>query len=317
MISPEILSNEGRKEVSQIRVIEEITRNVKVVEIDGRRKYQVIWRAGTVGLEGKESFKKGEPVVCYFETAQQVIHQHERVLEGYLGTEIPLAAGKILAIPGETQKMARISQELSSLASQFVIPFTSQSSAQLKERVLKIKEEIGRVTNEYKQKAQFKLGEVFFSQDERKASEATFLANLAILKRAEECLDIVGGTNSRLRRVVNKKAEWEETISQIFYDVAQIVKDLESGVYAGHPRKREQLARHISGQSGWSLAGKLSQISGPEYWQRIQTREVQGLWRVGELLRVGKDEEAKRVLITAILKLERVVKEKAKQEQDR
>lgn len=310
MISPEIIASEGRKETPQVKVVEVITRNIKVVEIDGLRKYQVVWKSGIAGVEGVTPPRKGEPVISYFDTAEQVIHQHERVLENYLGVQIPLAAGKILTIPGEAQKMAKISQELSSLAGQFVIPFTPQASAQLKEKTAKIKEEIGRVTNVYKLKTQAELAKAFLSEDEQKAAEAVLSANLAILERAKESLGIVSGTNSRLRRVTNRRNEWEQVVNSTFYEMAQIVKNLENGVYTDHPRKREQLARHLSGESEYSLLGKLNLISGPEYYQRIQSREVQRLGEVGDLLRKEKDERVRTILFGVILKLERVIKEK-------
>lgn len=298
-----------RKETPPVNIIERICRNVAVVEIEKVRKYWVVWKAGTTGIEGAPR-KKGEPAVCSFDTAKQVIHQHERVLEGYLGTEIPLAANRILKIPGETQKMAEISAEISSLAGQFVIPLTPAGSQALKGRAAAIKAKIGEVTNVYKQKAGAKLEQAAFSEEERERIQAVLEANLAILKRTEGCLGIVGGTASRLQRVARKRDEWEETISKAFLEMAIIYKDLENGVYQGHPRKREQLARHISGESEWSLVGKLNEISGPEYWQRIQSGEVQGLWQVGKLLLKGNDERAKKLLAAAILKLERVVKER-------
>jgi len=317
-VSPEIMGKffplPESKEKPSFQVIEKISRNIQVVEIGGIRKYQVAWKAGTTGVEGVAPSKKGEPVMCYFDTAEQVIHQHERVLENYLGTQIPLAAGKILEIFGETQRMARISQKLSSLVQEFAIPLKPETSDRLKEKIATIKGEVGKVANEYKQKAQKELEKAFVSQDERERTQAVLEANLAILKRTEECLGIVGGTNERLRIITRKRNKWEETIAKAFYEMAQIVKDFENGVYTDHPRKIEQLARHISGESEWSLIGKLNLISGPEYWQRIQTKEVQRLKEVGDLLRRGKNEEALKILREAILKLERVVKEKEARE---
>lgn len=305
---PESLREE-RKEAPQITVIESIYRNVEVVEIDGTRRYRVTWKAGTAGVERAEA-KREKPAVCYFDTAEQVINQHERVLEGYLGTEIPLAANQISQIPGETQKMAKISAALSSLAGQLVIPLTSDASLALKKRIPKIRNEIGAVTNVYKQKAQAELEKAALSEEERERTQAVLAANLAVLKRTAECLGIVGGTASRLRVVTQVKNGWEETMVKTFYELAAIYNDVGKGVYDGHPRKREQLARHISGGSEWSLAGKLNQIPGPEYWQRIQTSDVRGLWQVGGFLREEDDEKAKKLLAAAILKLERVVKER-------
>jgi len=315
-VSPEVRGNfpllsEG-KEKPSFQIIEKISRNIRVVEIGGQRKYQVIWKRGTEGVEGASLEKEG--AACYFDTAQQVIHQHERVLENYLGIQIPLAAGKILEIPGETQKMAKISQELSSLFGQFAIPLAPQASEQLKERVAKIKGEIGAASNEYKQKAQADLSRAFLSPEERERTQAVLGANLAILERTKECVGIVEGTNERLRIITRKRNEWEETIANAFYEMAKIVKDFENGVYSGHPRKIEQLARHISGESEWSLIGKLNLISGPEYWQRIQTGEIQRLKKVGDLFRKGRNEDALKILREAILKLERVVKEKEARE---
>lgn len=319
-VSPEIRGNfspipeplpEG-KERSSSQVIEKISRNIWVVEIGGQRKYQVIWKREIEGVKGISSEKEG--VVCFFDTAEQVIHQHERVLENYLGTQIPLAAGKILEIPGETQKMAKISRQLSSLTQEFVVPLRPEVSEKLKEKIVKIKGEIGQVTNEYKQKAQEELAKAFVSPNERERFKAVLEANLAILERTKECLGIVEGTTLRLRIITSVRNQWEEQISKAFYEMAQIVKDLENGVYAERPRKREQLARHISGESEWSLIGKLNLISGPEYWQRIQTREIQKIKEVGNLLREKKDQEALKILREAILKLERVVKEKEARE---
>lgn len=296
-----------RKEAPQITVIERICRNVEVVEIDGARKYRVTWKAGIAGVEGAKA-KKGEPVVCLFDTAEQVIHQHERVLENYLGVQIPLAVGEILKISGETQKMAGISTELSSLAGQFIVPFIPKASLALKEKAGEIRLKIGQVTNAYKLKAQAELERATLSEDEQKRTQAVLDANLAILERAKECLGIVGGVTSRLRIVTRVKNKWEQTITQTFYELARIFNGLQIKNYED-PKKREQLTRHISGESEWSLIGKLNAISGPEYWQRIQSREVQGLCQVGDLLREGKDERIKILLARAILKLERVVKE--------
>lgn len=300
-----------RKEAPPISIIQTICRNVQVVEIAGVRKYQVAWKEGTLGV-GEAEQSKGKPAICYFDTAEKVIHQHERVLERYLGTAIPLAANKVLEISGETQKMAKISQDLASLAREAIIPFTPTSSLDLKARVTAIRDEIGGVTNEYKLKAQAKLAGVGL-EDERKRTQAALGANMAILERASECLGIVGGTASRLRIVTRVKNEWEETMAKTFYEIAEILNGLKRGEYAGL-QKREQLVRHISGGSEFSLAGKLDQISGPEYWERIQSADVRGLWQVGGLLREGDDRKAKAFLEKAILKLERVAKERKERE---
>lgn len=98
-----------------------------------------------------------------------------------------------------------------------------------------------------------------------------------------------------------------------FYEIAQILTNLEKGEYADL-KKREQLARHISGASEFSLIGKLNQIAGPEYWERIQAADVQGLGQVGGFLREGDVRRAKVFLEKAILKLERVAKERRERE---
>lgn len=264
--------------------IEPLCGGVKIVQMaTGERKYMVSWMKGDL------------PARSFMGTIQAVLHQHERVIEKYLGIEIPLAAEGLLRIPGETQKMAELSSRLSSLAAKFLIPLRSGDSSVLKSEVEAICQKISRATNKYKQKAKTAL-------DGNKILEA----NLEILSRNEECLKIVQGTLRRFRTVSNQRDLWERTIEESFYRLAQRLKELEGEI---SEKEKKQMVNEISGARAGILA-RLNKIAGPEYCQRVQTREVQNLAEFGNFLNTGDEPKAKKILQGALFKLERVVREK-------
>lgn len=294
------------------RVIEEICRNVRIVEIDGNREYEITWGAGPADVT-RAGLRRGKPAVCHFDNIGDVIRQHRHVLEGYLGITIGLIDGRQLQISGETQRMSQISAEISSLTQQVLVPLTPDGAATLEREAVRIMSSIGVVSNAYKQRAQERLGRMLSVEGTSEKAEVVLEANLAILKRTQESLDIVKGTANRLETIVRRRNQWEDTITKTFYGMAEIAKDLEGGKYKEF-KAREQLARHISGESEFSLVGRLNGIAGPEYWRRIQSREVQAVRKIGDGLRENKDEEAKRLLTGAIFVLEKVVQDKQERE---
>lgn len=288
------------KEAPQFNFLERICRGVEVVEMEGgERKYHVIWERDDL------------PVHTWHNTLQQVLNQHERVMERYLGTEIPLAAGKLLRIAGENQKMGELGTRLSNLSGRYLVPLRPPEPSVLKEEIFAIQAKLGQVTNEFKQKAKENLSLAMISPERTRQANGVLEANLAILERNRECLLIVQGTLARFRIVSYRRDVWEQTIENSFQELAQALDSLGRGNLT--PKTKEQMARHISG-ARYGIFVRLNGIVGPEYWARIQTRGIQNLARFGDFLRQGNDQRAQRILQQAILKLERVVKEKQERE---
>jgi len=304
------------KETPEVKQIAKITQNIWVVEINGKRQYEVKWKAGTKEVKDKDGnpaikVKGKDTVTSYFDSIEQIIHQHERVIEGYLGTEIKLGAEKVLTIPGEAQKMEEISHDLFSLIGKYVAPLalTPKSSSELKSAAIGIRKKIGVTKNEYKLKASHELEQAILSDDKTKNIQLVFDSNINILQRTEQILGLIEGTTNRLQTCNYHRDQWESTISEIFINLAGVLNSLRSGGYST-AGERETLARRISGKDKSTVIGRLNEISGPEYWQRIQSPEVKRIAKLGELFRAGNIEGTERILEEAIVKLERVVKDK-------
>lgn len=295
---PETGGKSRREEIPRFSVIGGIWSGVEVVKMEtgketGKRKYHVVWK------------KDDRPTHNFFGTIQEVLNQHERVIERYLGTVIPLEADQLLKIEGESQRMATLSSALSTLGSRYLGPLGLTDSEKLKNEVTQIRSAIGRVSNEYKKQAQEKLGSALVSPQRDKQVDHVLEANLAILERNQECLSIVQGTLTRSRRVSQKREEWEGTIERSFKELAENLDKLKEL----NKNERGLMAWHISGK-GHGVFVRLQGIPGPEYWKRIQTSPIQNLAHFGDFLREGNDQRARRILREAILKLERVVTEK-------
>lgn len=290
-----------RKEIPRFNVLEPICHGVEVVQLEtGETKYHVTWE------------KEAGPAHVFFSTVQQVLNNHERVIERFLGTQIPLAADKLLHLEGEGQRMTDLSRRLTNLAGRYLMPLRSEDSGALKKEIGDIAFTIGRVTNEYKRRAQASLESALATPQRPGQVDRVLEANMAVLKRNEESLLIVQGTLARFRRVSRKRDTWEGTIERSFRELASALLALEKEGLTEY--QKEQIARQISGR-GYGSWLRLNGINGPEYARRIQTPQVQNLARFGDFLRGGEERRAKRVLREAIFKLERVVQEKRTREQ--
>lgn len=289
------------KDALSLEPIDRICNGVDVVEVKpGERKYRVTW-------------ERGKDKVCsLFDNVRQVLNQHERVVEKYLGRDIPLLAGQLnLRIEGEAQKMGRLAIRLSSLGGQHLTPLGIRDPAGLTKEIGAISGEIGDVTNEHKLSAKHKISSAVTSPKKDTVVDNLLQANISILERNKQALEITQGTLERFRAVSKRREDWEGLITKCFYRMAKRLVELGEKPDAG---KRKQIGNEISGEEEGILA-RLNRISGPEYWQRIQSRDVQNLAGFRDLLRQGEDKKAERVLRDAILKLERVVIERKERAQ--
>lgn len=284
-----------RKEVPQFTLIERICHGVEVVQMGtGERKYHVVWE------------KDDTPTHTFFSHLQAVLNQHERVIESNLGTQIPLAAKKLLHIPGETQRMAELSYRLSTLGARYLVPLKAQSTLTLKREIDEVSGDLGQVRNKYSKDAKLHLKSALLAPEESHQVDEVLKANLAILDRNKKCLGIVQGTLGRFRTVSQKREEWEAEIEKNFYHLAQRLEELQSGP---SERQKKQMINEILGKRAGILA-RLNGISDPDYYQRIHSRSVQNLARFGEFLGEGNEKRAKRILRQAILKLKRVISDR-------
>lgn len=253
-----------------------------------KRLYQVVWGEQSLAI----------PRVCYFETAQEVLNQHQRVIERILGTEIPLTAVQMLTIPGEMQRMGQFSERMVNLSRRFTNPLAQRSRAYFQKETELLQKELGPVTNRYKRVTKKHLAQAQAVGDNITEVQEVTDANLAILERMKECLGIARGTTVRYEKMLNQRNSWEDTIAAVFENLGRALEQVRQG-------KTENLS-FVAG-SRYSQFAQLARIPGPEYWARIKSLEVQKLGVFPDLIKEGKTEEAKRVLQGVILKLERVV----------
>lgn len=281
-----------KKEAPQFSVLERICSGVEVVECTGgKRKYRVVWGEKTLGV----------PRQCFFTTAQRVLDQHERVVGRYLGTAIPLAVKQVVTIPGEIQQMNKLAVDLTQLRSLYENPFARESLPYFQAEIGFLQREIGQVRNPFKLRAQRELRVAEATPQVREQAQKVLEANLAILRRTEECLGIVGGTTARFEYVSNRRDRWEGLISAAYSDLAKAFDDLDKGKTTGF---------QFVAASKYSRFRQLQTISGPEYWRRIQSPDVKNLANFDAAVQNGDIKRAKRILQAAILKLKRVVQQR-------
>lgn len=293
-----------RKEVPQFAVIERICHGVEVVEMTGgQRRYHVTYEHGTLDSPAPSHY--------FFNTIGEVLNNHERVIQGKLGTLHRLPSGDALSIAGEAQQMSSLAERIATLAGSHIALATYEASTTLKDQIVQVRVKLGAVRNPYKVAAKQELGAAFGTPDPKLALDALLAGSLDIVSKNAEDLRIAQGTLARWRLVFDKRRRWEGTIGKAYDELGGLLKKMREGNLTANVREQE--ARHISGQPEGLLA-QLGRISGPEYWVRIQDRDVQRLANFGQALRAGNDQSARGMLEASILKLWRVVEERVKRE---
>lgn len=295
-----------REEIPQFTIIEIICRGlrghaVEVVQMANEsRRYHVTHDKGTL--------KSPKPSHYFFDTIPQVLNNHERVIQEELGTLHRLPSGDALFIAGDTQRMSNLAERIATLAGSHIALATYEASTTLKDQIAQVRLELGDVRNPYKVAAKQELETAFGTPNPALALDALLAGGLDIVNKNAEDLRIAQGTLGRWRIVFTKRDDVERQIVAKYHELEARLKALQEGKLEG--RSREQAARHISGREG--LLAQLNRICLPEYWARIQDRDVQRLADFGPQIRSGKDEQAIKILEGAITKLWRVVEERTK-----
>lgn len=292
------------EEVPQFSLIERICHGAEIVQMaDGRRRYHVTYERGT--------FEAPQPSHYFFDSVAQVLNNHERVIQRNLGLLVQLPEGTSLLIPGEAQRMSELSGKLTTLVGKQVALVTYDESSSLKGEIASCLSELGNVTNVYKVAAKQDLEVAYVETSAAGQLDAILSSALRITQRDTEALRIAQGTLGRWRIVFAKRdEEVERPIVRRYEDLGKELKRLNGGNLT--EREREQVARHISGNEG--LLTQLNRITWPEYWRRIQDRDIQRLSDFGAHVRAGNDTIAVRILEHAISKLWRVAEERVKRE---
>lgn len=293
------------KELPQFTPIETICHGVEVVAmLEGRRRYHVTYERGTLESPEQSNY--------FFDTAPEVLNNLERVMQRNLGLllEFPeFPEETSILIPGEAQRMNQLSGKVATLAGKHIALTTHEQSTSLKGEIASCLEELGDVRNPYKVGAKQDLQAAYAATSPPGQLDAILSSALMITQRDTETLRIAQGTLGRWRIVFAKRdREVEGPIVRRYNELRRELLRLQRGNLS--QEEREQAARHISGIEG--LVAQLNRITWPEYWQRIQDRDVQRLSDFGAHLRAGNDAVAIRILEGAISKLWRVAEERDK-----
>lgn len=291
-----------RKETPKFTVVERICHGVEVVQIGGMRRYHVTYESGRL--------ESPEPSNYFFDTVPEVLNNHERVVQRNLGLLVQLPQETSILIPGEAQKMSELSGKLTTLAGKHIALATYDQSTSLKSEIASCHEELGDVRNPYKVAAKQDLQAAYAAIAPPTQLDAILSSALMVRQRNTEALRIAQGTLGRWRIVFTKREDVERSILTKYRQLAVRLAALSKGELDG--RVREQAARQISGSEG--LLVQLNEITWPEYWQRIQDRDVQRLSDFSAHVRAGNDAAAIRILDNAISKLWRVVEDREKRE---
>lgn len=300
-----------RREVPEFTLIETICRGVRghgvevVQTTSGPRRYHVTYEKGT--------FEEPRLANYFFDTIAEVLDNHERVMQSKLGMLARFPSGRELRIAGGTQEMSSLADRIATLAGSHIALATYEESSRLKDEIAATEMELGNVRNPYKVAAKQELGIAVGTSDPALQLDALLAGGLDISHKASEDLRIAQGVLARWRLVFAKRRTWEGIINRRYDELGEELERLRTGGLTSDAR--EQAARHISGPQEGVLA-QLNKIEGPEYWQRIQDRDVQRLADsgFGAHIRAGNDRMAIKILEDAISKLWRVGEERTKRE---
>jgi hypothetical protein len=299
-----------RKEIAPYEVVGRISRNI---EIDQSGEYHVWWGEG----EGRQHHGP-------FETIEEVMNQHERVVMGYLGYKIPLPVRigrtfvshghEFLQIKGESQQMAEIGTGLLGLMSEFPTLKTSQDRQRLERRLERLKSQVGAVRNTYKRAASQALEEAIVAPSSAQKMVKTADAAKDIFQRTQETISKAEGTIHRWNRCAGRRDSWERILLQIYRGLINFKKLADEGKLTDAAKRNlvAQIYRRSQGRLKSGYLELLELVTGQPYKERTEDPRIKRLGRVENYVSQGDDEALRRTLEGAIDCLWRVADDRRK-----
>lgn len=282
-------------------VVEEIVKDG--VLIDEKGYYHVFW--------GKSH--------GYFQDIQDVLYQHDRVIEKLQGTMVRIGdnLGQFLKIEGEVAQAARFAERLSLISAGLrnASLLTTEARESILGQLGQLSDEIGQVRNELKRKGLLAVEIALSTTKPEKAGRKTQEAAGIFLQRASDAAAKLEGAIKREEMIVRKRDEWEQTIVDSFDVLGIYYIELQKRSEAKSLR-RDWLGTMISQISSGrnNIFDALQGIKGEPYKRRMEQPEIKKLGQIPAAVEAGNLLLTKRILEEAFLILERVVKEKAERE---
>lgn len=264
--------------------------------------------------------KNGKEVENVFDDIAPAIRQEKHVLEEYLGFAEGIS-GELLVVPGESQVMDRLVRETMDIARELLQPglLTPTRQHQIQDRLSEIIFAIGAVRNAFKQRFKGQLEQVrarpiedMKASDEAAAAGDLYRGAEAGLLRLEDIAGKVGGVGIRLRILTCEEERVKGIIQAVYIRLHRLLVTLQEDGNLTQ-RSLEQIADEVCGGRN-NLVNGLETIWIPPYGQRVRSREVRRLQRVGRYAASGNQEGVRRALLGAYKKLRPVVKKMQKPE---
>lgn len=287
--------------LGEYTVVEEIIKDG--VLVDDKGNYHVFW--------GKSH--------GYFQDIQDVLYQHDRVIEKLQGTMVVIGSGlgRFLEIEGEVGQAARFAQRLSLISAGLrnVSFLTTEAREIILGQLGQLQDEIGQVRNELKRKGLLAVEIALSTTKPEKAGLKTQEAAETFLQRASDAAAKLEGTIKREEMIIRKRDEWEKTIVDVFNILGTYYIELQRRSEA-KTLKRSWLGTMVSQISSGddNIFDALQGIKGQPYKRRMEQPEIKKLGQIPAAVEAGNLLLTKRILEEAFLILERVAKEKAERE---
>lgn len=289
-------------EENAYRVVEEIVPGTVLIDENG--DYHVFW----------------DKSHCYFQDIQDVLCQHDRVIEKLRGTMIELGddLGRFLEIEGEVAQAARLTQRLFLLSAG--LDNASFLTPRARENVLgqlgQLKDEVGGVRDKLKKKGLLAISIALSTSEPKKAGRKTQEAAGIFLQRASDATTKLEGAIKREERIIQKRDEWEKTIVDSYNILAIYCDKLKKKIKDKTltPRWLGTIVSQVATGEN-NIFDTLQSITGQPYKNRVEQPEIKKLKSsLPETVGQNNFSGAIKILEKAIIVLERVVKEKAKRE---
>ena len=259
--------------------------------------------------------RDGEEVEHVFDDIAPGIRQERHVLEDYLGFEEEIR-GRLLVVPGESQKMDELVRGTMDVARAFLEPgpLTFARQQRIQVQLDRLIAEIGAVRNAFKQRFRGQLERVRVRplgdiQDVGKAEAAGHLYSGAEagLARLEDIARKVGGVGIRIQTLLQEEERVRGVIKSAYVGLHRLLVKLQ-GDEDLTQKDLTRIANHVCGGES-NLVNGLESIWIPPYGFRVRSREGRRLKRMGEYAASGDRKKMERALLGAFKKLRPVVKE--------
>jgi len=240
------------------------------------------------------------------------IRQQRHVIEQYHGLTEKIR-GEHLFLPGEEQKLTQMIDQLHRVVHRFlsIEELSFQEEKMLSEAIKKVKDEIGKVTNEFKERAKIRLEMIPPLRDEKgrryfQASLDAEKAALDLLERIKEINEKSWGVILRTRKLIDEKLRIERIFLSVYNRLGKFLIELQNGVTE---QRLSEIVNEIVGGENNLLAG-LESIKVLPYVKRVQSREIQRLRKLPDYLRKKDIKKIQRTLEEAFKKLKPVIDER-------